>query len=112
MDIDLGRKSPELASIPSPPSDKGEDNVYYPDVYIDGGKELDEIPDEGTITFRYKKVRETTEKRDGKKTSHSVNLKLFAITDTTSESSEEKEDSGAELDKLAKEVAGEGEGED
>jgi hypothetical protein len=99
MSIDLGRKS-GCSGCPEPVSED-KDHVYYPSVYIDGGKELADIPDEGTMLVRYKKTRTTTEEpAEGKKRT-SVSLDLLEILETTEENSQKVDDREKALDKLA-----------
>lgn len=98
MDIDLGKKcdSPSVCCSPCPPPKDAESKIYYPTLYIDQeGKELEELPEEGTLTIRYKTCSKTTRERDGKK-SVCLELDVKAIVGA------EKKDKtrGDELDEL------------
>ena len=61
--IDLGRKSEygEPCCMPSKDSDK----VYYPEFNYSGDKELD-LPDEGTMTIKFRVSRESEDKKEGR----------------------------------------------
>lgn len=93
--IDLGvvpewKKNSPMAVPVAPASDL---KPEYPDVYIEGVKGL-ELPDSGTVTFKFEVVREVTEKKDdGEKCSY--NLKLLklvsAVPDAEAESEEKDE---------------------
>lgn len=93
--IDLGvvpewkKNSPAAVSV-APASDL---KPEYPDVFIEGVKGL-ELPDRGTITFKFEVVREVTEKKEsGEKCSY--NLKLLklvsAVPDAEAEAEEKDE---------------------
>jgi hypothetical protein len=97
--IDLGRKVPEIASMPVSPEDTRD--VFYPTLYIDNVKGLKGLPDGGVLTVRFKKVRSTVEEVDGKKTA-SATLEIREILDCEGEDSR-KDDRGEHLDKLAAE---------
>lgn len=67
MKIKLGEKMSNGGSIA--PSEPSKDKVYYPSVSLSGtDKKLSELPDSGTITFRFTKQEESKEKREGKTT--------------------------------------------
>ena len=74
MKISLGIKHGE-GSMPIPVSSP-ESPVHYPTLYIE--KLSEELPDEGEITFRFKKVSETKRNRDGEE-SRSVDLEMREI---------------------------------
>lgn len=94
--IKLGSKNGMMGCYPSPPEmDSGK--MSYPYVHIDSKDEaLEEIPKEGTITFRFK--RRSTEERTGDddETKYACCLDLIAITDVkkggASDESEDRED--------------------
>lgn len=88
--IDLGRKSnmPETVS-PAGESDS-KDKMHYPTLYIDGGAELDGLPDEGEMTVKYKKASKTTSERDGESTT-CVTLDILQILDAEASEGDEPE---------------------
>ena len=68
-----------------------------PCVCLNGSAELADLPDEGLITFKFKRTSATV-LEDGKM---EVNLKLCSIEDASEEASgEEDDDTGTALDKL------------
>lgn len=97
-EISLGRSMEE--SMPEPNSPR----EHFPCLYLDGGKELAGLPDEGTMTIRYKIASRTHNERDGKKTS-SVSIDVTHIVDVEGEKAKESSNKSreAELDKLAEE---------
>lgn len=59
--IDLGRKS-DFSPVETLTNSTKEPSVYYPEFQYSGDKELD-LPDEGVMEIRFRKVREVEEKR-------------------------------------------------
>ncbi|HYG24438.1 MAG TPA: hypothetical protein VEH04_16795 [Verrucomicrobiae bacterium] len=110
--INLGRKWDTSLEVcaPCPPtaSKDKEPEVHYPSLYIDGVKDLPDFPDEGTITVRFKKVRESKETYKGKKT-ESCSLDIIEILDVSRDQASKGDDREAELDRLAKEEVGDDE---
>lgn len=97
--IDLGRKSEGPLGLPEKPSEK-----YYPSLYVDGDKELADLPECGTMTVYFKVNSRTTSERDGKTTS-SISLEIQQILDVESDEDEtsERKSTEATLDKYAEE---------
>lgn len=100
--IDLGRKM----EMPTAMSEKPSNEKNYPTVYLDWEKDYG-FPDEGTVTFKFKKTGESSEKRNGKESYH-VTLELRSIEDTeeSDDSADKaKEESSADaVDRLKKEA--------
>lgn len=103
--IKLGHKmsSPAMPTSPSPPS---EDQMYYPCLYLEWDKSYD-LPDEGTMTVRFKKKAESTSTRNGE-TRQTVELDITAIEDVEGEmTKKDSEPSGDLLDRVRELVMGE-----
>lgn len=100
--IKLGRKG---GMYPEPAS-SGNSEMHYPSLYIDGEKELD-LPDEGTMTIRFKKTNESASKsRDGKE-NYSCGLDVLEISNVkgSKPDNEDESESGEDaLDRLKKEA--------
>ena len=95
--IKLGRKGPgsPVADIPAPASEE-----YYPSLYIDGGKELLDIPASGEMVVKFRR-NSVTEGR----TTNSLSLDILEIVSVEAgEKDSEKEDSGEALDKIKSEM--------
>lgn len=112
--ISLSEKSdmPSTMSMPSPPSGVHE---YFPHVTLreTGGLKL---PDEGTITLEFKKVRSEEEVNDGKKT-YRCTIALHSIldvedTDVKEPASNKSKDAGDALDAIRDEKMKDSESED
>src|SRR6185437_2488537 len=100
--IDLGKKWPRGCPEPATKIAEPED-VNYPSVYIEGVDGLSDLPEQGTITFRFKRTSKTDRvDRDGDK-STSVSLDLLEVVDATKEDAKKVDDREDQLDKLAKE---------
>lgn len=68
-----------------------------PTVYLSGGKELADLPDEGTITFKFSRKELTM--RDGDDKPIRMTLSLEAILDAVAETEDaEEEDDDLEMD--------------
>lgn len=97
LNIDLGSKSGEGLSVPP---DMGD--VYYPTLHISGKKELD-LPKEGVMTIRYKKVS-SSESEDERGSRYSCTIDVHEIVSAESDEVEapSKRDRSAEesLDRL------------
>ncbi|NBW10619.1 MAG: hypothetical protein EBR82_21600 [Caulobacteraceae bacterium] len=103
--IDLRPKKSEMSDNPmisAFPSD------CCPTVYLNGSKDLADLPKEGTITFKYKRSELSMRDRDNKPVSVTLSLKeiVDAIEDTENDeedmTDEEDMDSGDALDKKMK----------
>jgi len=86
------------------------DAMHYPSLYIDSDKELS-LPDEGTMTIKFKKVGSSTNKpRDGKE-SHSCTVDVLEISNVkggaSKSKSKDEESSSDALDRTRKEVEAE-----
>lgn len=100
MDINLGKKLDYSSPCCPCPSEKPEGKVIYPSLYIDqDGTELNDIPDEGTMTIRYRTCSKTSREKDGKK-SVCLELEVISIVDAQ-EKSKARED---KIDDLRKKV--------
>lgn len=100
--INLGKPEPMFNSMPDMASRDPE--IYYPSVHIDLPEGVD-LPEEGTITFKFKLNRIT---EDVKNEKCCADLDLVSIVDTkASKSSKEEEYTGDTLDRLRKEVESE-----
>ena len=89
----------------------GCDHDGCPTVYLEGGKELLDLPEEGTITFKFDR-KSLTVKEDGVE----IRLKLLSIEDAKEEAVEDTEedengelDGATAIDKLKAEMEDEGE---
>lgn len=83
MMIDLGKKSGEgCCSEPLGPSDKN--GVYYPTLYLDSKDEkLCELPDSGTMTIQFEKVRwEESKSKDGERYSCTIEVQKIVSVDS------------------------------
>lgn len=97
------------------PTKVDEDAVHYPSLYIDSEGKLD-IPEEGTMTIKFKKVSSSTNKpREGKE-QHSCTIDVMEISDIKGGKGKSKdkdeESSGDALDRVKKEVESEKEDDD
>lgn len=91
-------------SMPTEPMKMDSDEMHYPSLYIDSDKKLD-IPDEGTMTIKFKKVGSSTNKPRNGKESHSCTVDVLEISNIKGGKSESKnEDSGDALDRVKDEV--------
>lgn len=100
--IDLGVSRSDLYPQPASVSPAQPEGKSYPDTYIEGVEGL-EFPDSGTVTFKFEKVREVEEKRDGKKKC-SYNLKLLEVQKIVPDAEEEEDDSDEYSDETAAEA--------
>ena len=69
--IDLGKKMSEgqMGAIASNSSrSDSKSKLYYPTLYIEGVKGLEQLPEEGCILVEFKRTRLSIEDRDGKPT--------------------------------------------
>lgn len=102
MSIDLAQKYPEPCCEPCDPKKE-----HYPSFHYEGTKELD-IPAEGTMTVKYKRVSESTYKSEGGKERYSCTFDLTEITSvngskSVSAPSKSYDEAGDALDKLVAE---------
>lgn len=96
MEIDLAMKPHGMEPVAYDP-----DEPRYPRTTVESHENLD-LPDNGTITFHYKKVGERTDERDGVK-HYACDLELHAILDAEADNEhpeEEKSDSKKTEDAL------------
>jgi len=103
--IKLGKSMSDLAEGPVTPGEKS-DEIMYPGTMLEWERPYN-FPDEGTITFRFKKKSEETRKKPGGKTMQRVELDFVEIVDTEAKKGgEDKEEStGDALDKEVKKLA-------
>lgn len=96
MEIDLAMKPHGLEG----PMKFDPDEPRYPMAHLEGHEPLD-LPENGTITFHYKKVASREEERDGKK-HYACDLELHVVLDAEAddEHPEEKSDSKKTSDAL------------
>lgn len=57
--VNLGKSGPSMSPMAMP--ERSEPEMYFPSTHLEG--EGLELPDEGTITFRYRTNRESEDKR-------------------------------------------------
>lgn len=93
-----------LASVKDSPSEPD-----YPTVHLEGYDNLD-LPESGSITFKYRQKRESTTKEKGGKVRYECTLTLTALTGVDGKSgptppAKSGSEAGDALDKLAKEQA-------
>lgn len=99
--IDLSRKmsGPESSPVKM-------DEEYYPSLHLHWDKKYD-LPESGTMVVRFKKVSESTNKRDGKD-SQDVTLDIQKIVSVKPDEAKDEEESTEEaLDRLKEEAEGE-----
>jgi hypothetical protein len=99
LNIELGEKGPETVAM----SDSPKGRVYYPELHITEDEPLD-LPKEGTMVIRYKKV--ATSERDGKYSCTVEVHELISATGDEPEAPSKRDKSGEEaLDDLAEKKA-------
>lgn len=99
--IDLGRKYDQATPCCAPSPEKTQ-QVHYPSLYIDGGKELRDLPREGVLKLRYRTARRSEVEREGDKRTE---LELEALEILSATAAEEQPKSReSELDALRKET--------
>jgi hypothetical protein len=79
--IDLGKKMPEGVPIALERDSKGKkpkSKLYYPTLYVEGVKGLEQLPEEGCILVEFRRKRLSIEERDGEKTS-GVELEIHSL---------------------------------
>lgn len=69
-----------------------------PTVYLNGPKDLADLPKEGTITFKYKRSELSMRDRDNKPVSVTLSLKEILDASEEMEDAEEMEDEGEDED--------------
>jgi len=96
MPIKLGRTMSEPSMKLSAPSHESEE--YFPNVHLEWDKDY-ELPDEGTMTVKFRISRESREVQAERQ---SVDLDLIEIVSVTADEpkAKESEDTGEALDKL------------
>lgn len=94
--------------------DKDEKRTIYPDLYIEGGKDLKDLPDEGLMTIRYKVTKrseknlEALKKREYSHEGQSpvcVEMIVMGATEVSEESDEEKEKTEDVVDRIRDEIS-------
>jgi hypothetical protein len=97
MSIDLSRSSGQCEPSDCPP------NKYYPSFHYDGPKELD-LPEEGTMTVKFKRTGRSESERDGK-VNYSCSIDVLSIESVEGEEddapSKSYDDASSALDKIA-----------
>lgn len=88
------------------PSKDIAEKVHFPSLYVDSKEDLSELPDEGTMTVKFKvRSRSKTENEDGAK--HSITIDVLSIEsfegDEDSDNGNATDSREANLDKLANE---------
>lgn len=99
--IDLGRKFDMSEPCCAPCPEKTE-RIHYPSLYIDGGKELRDLPREGVLKIRYRTSRRSEVEREGDKRTE---LELEALEILSAVATEEQPKSRErEIDDLREET--------
>lgn len=108
--LDLGKSGSDMAVPTSPSSEK--DKTYYPSLHLEWDESYD-LPDSGTMTVKFKKVHESTSKRNGEDAHQSVTLDIESIESVEADAGEgsDEESPSDTLDRLKNEVESENEGE-
>lgn len=108
--IKLGRKGGPCC--PEPMKSDSEE-MHYPSFYVDGDKKLD-LPEEGTMTVKFRKTSESNSKgRDGKE-HYSCSIDVMEVSNVkgTKASEDKNEESASDaLDRLKNEAESEAEDE-
>ena len=100
-EIDLGREVPDYGSpeihAPSAESERPKKTVY-PCLYVSGGDELKQIPEEGCFMIRAKRISLTTRESEEDDADVSIELEVHAIClgDGVSEEGEDSHEKLAE----------------
>jgi len=96
IDLDMSREEAgeSPAESAAEPSSEG---PQYPNFYVDGKEKLP-IPDQGTMTIKYKRVAESESTRDGEDPHYSCTIEVQKILDCQGEA----DDGNAEVDPDAK----------
>lgn len=106
--IDLGKKSESLCCpCPATESKPDEPKVYYPELYL-SDLVPDGLPDEGTITFKYRISRETEDHKNPENSSCAI--EVISIESVTAKEGAKKakyDEGGDALDKLRNKPGGE-----
>jgi hypothetical protein len=101
----------DLSSGPVSPQSMP-DKTFYPHFHYEGPEELD-IPEEGTMTIRYKQTREVSERKSGKPDWYECDVEVKEIVSVNGKKNSAPARSGSEageaLDRLAEENYGENE---
>jgi hypothetical protein len=99
---DLGEQAESPTSVET---QTGGTRIFYPSVHLSGDEELD-LPEEGTITFKFKIRREASSKGENGKLRYECDLDLTKLVAAEGEKDARpsKRDTSAEdsLDKLMK----------
>lgn len=103
--IDLGRKSPEVATVKA---SKSKPQKHYPSLYIEhDGKHLANLPDSGTMTVRHRVTKRSVETDAKGNERHCLHCEIQSIEGAEGDPGEGDpgEDREADLDKIAAEEA-------
>jgi hypothetical protein len=99
MSVTLGKKSDLM-----PPSvAQSNSQVFYPSVYLENIEGLPMIPEEGTITFKFKRRSVSATKRDAGESTVTVTLDLTSLEDVTGAAKKRKSQVDV-FDDIAKQV--------
>lgn len=99
LPINLGRRYSDGGAIPFPVK-MSEPEEFYPSTHLEWDTEYN-LPDEGTITFKYRVTRDIMEKVP--KERNCIDLDLLEIVDVKPAQKSETDYGGDSLDKLKKE---------
>ena len=102
MKIDLSKEMSEPAMPVK--ADAQEGGKHYPCLYIDGGPELDKLPDEGVMKVRFK-IKDRTKTTRNDETNHSLAIEALEILGVTggSKKKDDRKEAESDLDKYAAE---------
>lgn len=85
-EINLGVKYGESNSYSVTPPQVKLSDEYYPCLHLENVEGLNDLPDEGTLTVRYRISREVDDKKNDRKC---LDLDVLAITNVEAESASE-----------------------
>lgn len=77
--IDLGHKAPEMAVPGDSKRSDTKERVYYPTLYIEGVKGLEQLPKEGCILIEFRRKRLSIEEREDEQETAGVTLEVRAL---------------------------------
>lgn len=107
MSMDLGISEKDFMGgccVPSSPlAQDSEPRKHYPTLTIEGPESLG-LADEGEITVKYKKKRESSESRSGGNEWYSCTLEIQSIEGMENEEEDEPVKAGDALDALARKL--------
>lgn len=104
VEVDLGRKEPEMRDVavsPSPSGKKPKTRIFYPTLYIDGVEGMPSLPKEGIALVHFRRKRMSVEENyDGKETS-GVTLEIQKLC-LPEEAGDDSDDMESQMAKFAK----------